>query len=168
MAANNPDATRTWETLLLDRLPLYGHRNWIVVVDSAYPAQSNPGIETVVADAHQIQVLQKVMKAISSSTHIHANIYTDKELGFVAESDAPGITLYQQQLDALLAGASVKQLPHEEIITRLDQAAKLFRILIIKTDMTIPYTSVFFELGCGYWDAKAEERLQKAMLTTSI
>jgi hypothetical protein len=29
--------------------------------------------------------------------------------------------------------------------------------------MTIPYTSVFFELDCGYWSAAAEQRLRKAM-----
>jgi hypothetical protein len=30
--------------------------------------------------------------------------------------------------------------------------------------MTIPYTSVFFELDCGYWNAAAEQRLRKAIL----
>src|ERR1039458_10655620 len=30
-------------------------------------------------------------------------------------------------------------------------------MLLIKTDMTIPYTSVFFELDCGYWNAEAEQ-----------
>jgi hypothetical protein len=29
--------------------------------------------------------------------------------------------------------------------------------------MTIPYTSVFFELDCGYWNAEAEQRLRQAM-----
>jgi hypothetical protein len=29
--------------------------------------------------------------------------------------------------------------------------------------MTIPYTSVFFELDCGYWDADAEQRLRQAI-----
>jgi hypothetical protein len=27
--------------------------------------------------------------------------------------------------------------------------------------MTIPYTSVFFELECGYWDAASEKRLRE-------
>jgi hypothetical protein len=27
--------------------------------------------------------------------------------------------------------------------------------------MTIPYTSVFFELDCGYWNADAEQRLRQ-------
>ncbi len=66
-------------------------------------------------------------------------------------------------MDELLAGSTRKQLPHEEIIARLDQSAQLFNILIIKTEMTIPYTSVFFELGCGYWNAEAEARLRQSM-----
>jgi hypothetical protein len=30
--------------------------------------------------------------------------------------------------------------------------------------MLIPYTSVFFELDCGYWNAEAEERLREAIM----
>src|SRR5919202_365318 len=29
-----------WKQELAERIPLYGHRNWIVVADSAYPAQA--------------------------------------------------------------------------------------------------------------------------------
>jgi hypothetical protein len=146
--------TPEWERRLGDLLPLFGHRNWIVVADSAYPAQSRPGIETIVAGASQIEVVQKVLRA---------NVYFDKELGFVNEDDAPGILKYRWQLEAVLVGSSAKQLAHEEIIARLDQSAEVFRVLIIKTDMAIPYTSVFFELDCGYWPASAEQRLRQAM-----
>ena len=52
---------------------------------------------------------------------------------------------------------------HDQIIARLDESARLFRILIIKTAMTIPYTSIFFELECGYSSAETEERLRFAM-----
>ena len=36
-------------------------------------------------------------------------------------------------------------------------------MLIIKTEMTIPYTSIFFELGCGYWTARSGRTMRKAM-----
>jgi hypothetical protein len=62
-----------------------------------------------------------------------------------------------------LDGCGIRQLPHEEIIAKLDDCARLFRILILKTNLTIPYTSVFFELDCGYWSAEAEQRLRQAM-----
>jgi hypothetical protein len=157
-------ATTNWEGRLADLLPLFGHRNWIVVADSAYPAQSRPGIETIVAGADQLEVLRKVLSAIVASKHIAANIYLDSELKFVSEQDAHGVANYRRQIEALFADSKLSRLPHEQIITRLDQSAQVFRVLIIKTEMTIPYTSVFFELDCGYWNAEAEQRLRKAIL----
>ena len=159
-------AAPDWERKLSVLLPLFGHRNWIVVADAAYPAQSKPGIETIVADADQIHAVRKALDAITAQKHICANVYVDQELGFVTEKDAPGVTAYRQQLNDLLKGSSVKQLPHEQIIQKLDRSAQVFSILIVKTDMTIPYTTVFFELDCGYWNAGAEERLREAMLKT--
>jgi hypothetical protein len=59
-------------------------------------------------------------------------------------------------------GSSAKELPHEEIIAKLDQTAQVFRVLVIKTELTIPYTSMFFELDCCYWTPEAEQRLRRA------
>lgn len=152
-----------WKNQLGMILPLFGHRNWIVVADSAYPAQSRDGIETIVSGADQLHVVRQVLDAITASAHIRANIYADKELAFVPEVDAPGIADYRCELGTLLHGAQVAYIPHEQIIAKLDQSAQVFRILIIKTDMTIPYTSVFFELDCGYWNADAEQHLRQAI-----
>jgi hypothetical protein len=156
-----------WKERLHALLPLYGHRNWIVVADSAYPAQSNPGIETIVAGGDQMAVLEHVLAAVGQCRHIRTNVYADKELAYVAESDAPGVLSYCRGLEAIFKGAIVNYLPHEQIIHKLDQSAQLFRILLIKTDMSIPYTSVFFELDCGYWNAEAEQRLRKALSAAS-
>jgi L-fucose mutarotase/ribose pyranase (RbsD/FucU family) len=157
-----------WERQLRTLLPLFGHRNWIVVADSAYPAQSKPGIETITTDVDQIEAVEKVRDAITASRHVRANVYVDRELSFIEENDAPGIVDYRHQLGAVFYGTSVMQLPHEEIIAKLDRSAQVFRILIIKTEMTIPYTSVFFELGCGYWNDEAEERLRQTMLVADL
>jgi L-fucose mutarotase/ribose pyranase (RbsD/FucU family) len=161
-------AALDWERELNELLPLFGHRNWIVVADAAYPAQSKPGIETIVAGEDQIHVVRKVHDAITAAGHIRANIYVDKELAFVRENDAPGITEYKQQLQEALYGSSVEHLEHEQIIVKLDRSAQVFRVLVIKTTMTIPYTSVFFELDCGYWNAEAEERLREALLVSIL
>lgn len=162
---NHASATQSdWAQRLNALLPLYGHRNWVVVADSAYPAQSKPGIETVVAGDDQISVVRQVLDYIGSAMHVRANVYTDRELGFVAENDAPGIEAYRRQLEAVLHGSRVLELPHEQIIAKLDKSAEVFNILIVKTDMTIPYTSVFFELDCGYWSAEAEKQLRQKML----
>ena len=158
-----PRRTKTgWERQLKARLPLLGHRNWIVVADSAYPAQSRPGIETIVAGAGQIEVARSVLSAIEAAKHVRANIYLDRELQFVAEDDAPGVSLYRAQLAKLLDGVETVALPHDQIIAKLDQTAQLFSVQIIKTNLTIPYTSIFFELDCGYWSAEAERRLRNA------
>ena len=156
-----------WEQELAERLPLFGHRNWIVVADSAYPAQSKPGIETMLAGGDHVDAVKTVLERIGASAHVRANIYVDRELDFVSEDDAPGIAACRERLLALLkggnAGAQVRQLAHEQIIARLDECAQVFRVLIIKTGLALPYTSVFFELDCGYWSADAEERLRRAM-----
>ncbi len=129
---------------------------------AAYPAQSHSAIETVYAGADQIAVLGKVLAALRGSPHVKPIIHADRELSFVAEKDAPGISVYREKLSALV-GAEVKYTPHEEIISVLDRAAGLFRVLIIKTNMTVPYTSVFLELDCAYWNADAEKRLRAAI-----
>ena len=152
-----------WEEILKDRLQVYGHRNWLVIADSAYPAQSSPAIETIIADEEQTRVLERTCAILAQCKHIKPNIYTDKELSFVDEKDAPGIESYRERLGALLTGGEVRVLPHENIIAKLDSAGELFRVLVVKTNMRIPYTSVFFELDCGYWNAQAEKKLRASM-----
>jgi hypothetical protein len=152
-----------WEDILKDRLKLYGHRNWFVIADSAYPAQSSQGVETIVAHDEQTTALDKAFAILRECRHIKPTIYTDEELGFVTEKEAPGITSYRKELADLMKGYEIHCLPHEEIITRLDRVAETFRVLLIKTNMQMPYTSVFFELQCGYWNTQAEDRLRAAM-----
>jgi L-fucose mutarotase/ribose pyranase (RbsD/FucU family) len=156
-----------WERRLGEILPLFGHRNWIVVADAAYPAQSSAGIETISTGADQVHVLRRVIDAITESRHIRAKICLDYELQFVSELDAPGVASYRRELELLMANSVVSRLPHEQIIARLDQSAEVFRILILKTELTIPYTSVFFELDCGYWSREAGERLREAIAQSS-
>jgi L-fucose mutarotase/ribose pyranase (RbsD/FucU family) len=163
MTGSKTTTAPDWRTQLSAILPLFGHRNWIVVADSAYPAQSKAGIETIVSGADQLQVVQHVLDAITACSHIRANVFADKELAFVPEIDAPGIEDYRRELDDVLHCARVEYIPHDQIIAKLDQSAQVFRILLIKTEMTIPYTSVFFELDCGYWNADAEQRLRQAI-----
>jgi len=152
-----------WERTLYHQLPLLGHRNWIVIADSAYPLQTAPGIETVYAEAEQLEVVKKVLAALAKTKHVKPIIYTDAELKHVAETNAPGITAYRTGLDKLLAQRPAQVLPHETIIGKLDEAGKTFKVLLIKTPLALPYTSVFLQLDCGYWNADAEKQLRAAM-----
>lgn len=153
----------SWRQIVANRVPLYGHRNWIVVADSAYPAQTSPGVETIVADADQIEVVGAVLAALRHDRHVRPILYTDAEMRYVSEKDAPGITAYRTRLARLLAGRAVSVIPHEQVISKLDEAGKTFKVLIIKTNLTVPYTSVFMWLNCGYWSDAAEKRLRAAM-----
>ncbi len=160
---NGNPAQQAWLDKLDALLPLFGHRNWIVVADSAYPAQCSPGIETIAAADSHTDVLRAVSQRVDAAAHLSATVYTDLELAAVAEEDAPGVSAYRQELDRIFAGQPRIAAPHEEIIAKLDEAARRFRVLIVKTPMRIPYTSVFMELGCGYWTAQAESRLRKTL-----
>jgi len=149
-----------WQRHLNTVLPEYGHRNWIVVADSAYPKQSATGIETIATGKNQIEVLKTVQDTIANAPHVQAIVVLDAELDYVSEADAPGITEYRHQLKASLQGKQVKIMPHEDIIRELDKDAKMFNVLLLKTDLTIPYTTVFLKLDCGYWDVDKEKRLR--------
>jgi len=157
LAANN------WQARLKQELPLLGHRNWIAVVDSAYPLQTSTGVETIETDADQLEVVKSVLEEVSKAPHVRPVVFTDAELKFVPEFDAKGVTAYRDALAKVLDKNDVQSLPHEAIIAKLDEAGKTFHVLVLKTRMTIPYTSVFIRLECGYWPADAEKRLRDAM-----
>jgi hypothetical protein len=159
MLAQNAD----WRDTIWKTIPLYGHRNWIVVADSAYPDQSAPGIETIVSKADQIEVVNYVLNQLSKSKHVKPVVYTDQELKFIDEKDAPGVSMYRNSLAGLLQDRAVSVLPHEQIIEKLDQVSRAFHVLIVKTNIALPYTSVFFQLDCAYWPPEAEGRLRSAM-----
>ena len=156
-------AADTWKETLQKELPRLGHRNWIVVADSAYPLQTAPGIETIYVEADQLEVVKGVIAELAKTKHVKPTIYTDAEMKFVAEQNAPGISAYRDALAKILANQPAQVLPHEQIIGKLDEAGKTFKVLLIKTPLTKPYTSVFFQLECGYWNAESEAELRRAM-----
>lgn len=152
-----------WRSELRSCVPLYGHRNWIVIADAAYPVHSSSGIRTLVTKVDQLEVIREVLRNLAASAHIAPLAYTDRELSFIDEPDAPGVSDYRERLAQLLRSHVHEQLPHEEIIGKLDEASHSFCVLIIKTQLTIPYTSVFLQLQCGYWTSEAESRLRQRM-----
>ena len=156
-------AADSWQAELHRQLPLLGHRNWIVVVDSAYPMQTAPGIETICANADELNVVKGVLAELARAKNVKPQIYLDAELKYVAETNAPGISAYRDALEAILAGKPTQRLLHDQIISKLNEAGQTFKILIIKTPQAKPYTSVFFQLECGYWNATAEKQLRDAM-----
>jgi hypothetical protein len=152
-----------WQTELKQQLPLLGHRNWILIVDSAYPLQISPGIETIETNSTQLAVVSDVLKALDHTTHITPIAYLDAELPYVPAQNFAGIDAYREGLKKNLHGIPTQSLPHEQILHLISEAGKTYKVLVLKTNMTMPYTSVFLQLDCKYWGQEGEQKLRQAM-----
>ena len=165
-AAPGP-AAADWQNTMQQRLPLFGHRNWIDVSDAAFPAYTQAGIETIFVNQDLPTVLSDVAKSIASSKHVRATAFVDKEVPFVEEKDYPGVTQLKQAIHRTFEKSSISSIPHAEAISKMDEAAKQFRVLIIKTNTTIPYTTVFLRLDCGYLTDEVDAKIKNAMASAS-
>ncbi len=158
-----PEGSTDWRAAVRSEMPLLGHRNWILVVDSAYPLQSASGIETIETGDNMTDVLRYVLGTINHSEHVRSDITLDAELPYVSEEDAPGVSQYRAEIKDLLRPYKITSLPHEKIIANIAQDSQTFHVLVLKTHLTIPYTSVFIRLNCRYWSDEAESRLRDRM-----
>ncbi len=158
-----PEETASWQNKVEQAIPLLGHRNWILIVDSAYPLQSSPGVETIQTNAPLITVLRYVLTAIDNSDHLRPEIFMDAELPWVAEEDAPGVSQYRANMADMLHAFNVQSLPHGQLIDNVDKDSKTFHVLVLKTNMTLPYSSVFIHLKAKYWSDEAEARARAKM-----
>jgi hypothetical protein len=156
------ETSPSWKDELKAAIPLLGHRNWIVITDMAYPLQTAPGIKTIYTGESYTDILDFVYKEIENAPHIKAAIYQDKELSCIEEKDVAGIDALRGQMKTLL-GDRIIPVPHNELIARLDEASRMFSIIILKSNLTIPYTSTFFELDCNYWESDKEAALRKKL-----
>jgi hypothetical protein len=159
-------AQSDWKATLAERLPLLGHRNWILVADSAYPLQVSPGIEVIETKADQADVVRYVLGQIESSIHVRPEIFMDAELPFVPDQDAPGASDYRTQIANVLRGYTVQSQLHDKLIAQIGETGQTFHVLILKTNLTVPYSSVFIRLNCKYWPTDAEERMRAKMNAT--
>jgi D-ribose pyranose/furanose isomerase RbsD len=161
---NTPVVKATaWTDTLAAYLPALGHRNWIVVADSAFPLQISPGIETIATGEDHFAVLAKVLAAVDGAKHIRPKIWLDKELAFVPDELAPGADEARRRLDEALKGRGAMPVLHADLIARLDEVGKTFKIIMVKTTLAVPYTTVFLELDCGYWGPDAEAKMREKM-----
>jgi hypothetical protein len=161
-------ALPTWRERVAEAMPLLGHRNMILVVDSAYPLQSAPGIETIETNAPQLEVLHHVLSVIDHSVHVRPLISMDAELPFVPELDAPGVTNYRTEVADILRPYPIQSMPHEMLLGMVDKTSAHYNVLILKTTMAVPYTSVFITLDCRYWGADAEKRMRAKMAAAGL
>ena len=158
-----PDGPVSWQAKVAQALPLLGHRNWILIVDSAYPLQSSPGVETIDTHAPLTFVLRLVLNEIDNSEHLRPDVLMDAELPYVSDEDAPGISQYRSNVADLLRAWPVQSQPHGKLIATVDQDSRTFQVLVLKTSSTLPYSSVFLHLKAKYWSDEAEARMRAKM-----
>ncbi len=156
---------QNWKEQLNQKLPMLGHRNWILVVDKAFPEQNAPGMEYIYANEDLLPVLKQVLAQVNSSSHVKPIIYQDKELGFITENQAKGVKHFVQESKTLFGNQNVQTMLHDSVFRKLDTESKFFKVLVIKTNETIPYTSVFLQLDCAYWNGEKEKQLRDALST---
>ena len=163
------EADNNWKPQFDQKLPLLGHRNWIVIADKAFPEQNAAGIEVINTNENLLPVLKYVLQQVEASGHVKPVIYQDKELQFITESQAKGVTSFRLESEKLIkkGNTSLELQPqtilHEAVFAKLDEASKLFKIVVLKTNETIPYTSVFLQLDCSYWNAEKGKKLREKM-----
>jgi len=104
-------------------------------------------------------VLKYVAGAISKSRHVRATVFLDRELQFIDEHDYPGVSELRRQITSPFSKDQVSSIPHTEVLSKIDETGKTFRILFIKTSETIPYTSVYMRLDCGYMSDEVERKI---------
>lgn len=152
-----------WKTQFSEQLPLLGHRNWILVVDKAFPQQNAPGIITINTNEALLPVLQYTLNQINQSTHVRPLLYTDEELNYITEKQVPEIEKFKTDLFGIIPREQTQTLLHDSVFVKIAKASELFRIIVLKTEQVIPYSSVFLQLDCKYWSGENENQLRVAM-----
>ncbi len=154
---------KAWKKQVDETLPLLGHRNWIIIADKAFPQQNAAGMEIINTNEQLLPVLQYVLQQVNTSAHVKSIIYRDKELSFITEEQAKGVNDFVNKSQQLFNKQPVQTILHDSIFKKLDEASRLFKIIVLKTNETIPYTSVFLQLDCSYWNAEKEKQLRQKM-----
>jgi hypothetical protein len=158
---NSDPPAEEWKTVLENDLHLLGHRNWILVVDKAFPEQSSPGMKYLYVEEELMPVLDYVLERVEASSHVSPVIYRDLELSYITEEQVAGINAFRAESKTVLENREVNTLLHDEVFKMLDESASLFKVLVIKTRCTLPYTSVFLQLDCAYWTPENESLLRE-------
>jgi hypothetical protein len=100
-------------------------------------------------------------------THVRATAFLDQELQSVQEKDYPGVTHLRHEINSAFPKTQLSSIPHSEVLSKIDEAGKTFSVLFIKTNTTIPYTSVYMRLDCGYMTDEVESKIRNAVAVSA-
>jgi hypothetical protein len=153
----------SWKEEFNNILPLLGHRNWVLVVDKAFPLQNSQGLTILNTGENLVPVLKYVLDQIKGSTHVKPIIYHDAELNYLTSAQAPGKDQFLSSVNQIVGNLIPQSILHDSVFVKIDAASKLFKVVVLKTEETIPYTSVFINLDCKYWSPENEIELRLRM-----
>ena len=140
-----------------------GARNWIVIAESSFPAYTGTGIRTMVSDKTSDEVLLDVLNMLEEEAHVVPRIMISSELRSVTEDYAPGIKRYRNNINKMLPGRQHFELMSRTINSLIEDAARQFNVLVIKTKTSLPYSNIYIELDSGYWNSESETVLRKSL-----
>lgn len=150
----------SWQAAVDRQAAQLGYRNWIVIAEASYPAQNRPGLRQVVADVDIPEALDYVLHALERTENLRPRVYLTRELRSIENDFAPGIDEMRKRINGALHGHEAAQLEQQSLMTLLEDTARSFDVLVIRTRSAMPYASVFLELQPGYWDEASESRLR--------
>lgn len=161
--AGQSDPAKPWLGTLRHELSHLGARNWVVIAEAAFPIHSRRGLSVIELDGEIPDVVDAVERVIEEKCHLKPRIYVATEAASVPYDYAPGIKVYRKDLETALHGRETVRLDHKMLLRMLGNVNQTYRVLVIKTRTALPYTSVFMEMGSGYWDAESESALREVI-----
>jgi len=161
--SSSSESSKPWIGTVRNELGYLGARNWVVISEAAFPVQSRRGLRVIKIDGDIPNVLDGVEQVIEEKHHVKPRIYVTSEVASVEYDYAPGIENYRKKLKEALHGREMVRLDNEMLMRMLNDTSKTYRVLVIKTRTALPYSSVFIELGSGYWDSESESSLRDSI-----
>lgn len=157
------DPSEAWKDRVSQQVNMLGDRNWIVVAEASFPAFNRPGFTQVLAGEEVPEVIEQVLTTLEQTENVRPNVFVARELRSVDNNFAPGIDQMRDRIEVSLHSLDTTELEQRSLITLVDSANTRYNVLVIRTSTALPYTSIFFELQPGYWDAESEDHLRRKL-----
>lgn len=94
---------------------------------------------------------------------MYAHYYQDEELKALTDDLCPGIQDYRSTVQKFVPESEVSYVRHDKLLSRINSVSNSYNVLVIKTKLVLPYTSLFIELDCKYWNKDSQEKLEKTL-----
>lgn len=95
--------------------------------------------------------------------HVYGHFYQDEELKALTDELCPGIQDYRSVVKKFVPEEEVSYVRHDKLLSRMDNVSRSYNVLVLKTKLVMPYTSLFIELDCKYWNKDNQEKLEKTL-----